>query len=131
MTRRILVAVDGSEPSIAAAEYALEVFPDAELMAIHVVDELESHYGGERADGDPEFFETIEELATDHGTGIETRVVSGTPAETIVAAVEEGVDEVVIGSAGRSGVSRMLLGSVAETVARRAPVPVTIVGSSR
>ncbi|MFC4988550.1 universal stress protein [Saliphagus infecundisoli] len=130
MTRRILLAVDGSEPSIAAVEYAFEVFPDAELTAIHVVDELEAHYGGERADGDPEFFEPIADLAADHGTEIGTRVASGTPAETIVAAAEE-MDEIVIGSAGRSGVSRMLLGSVAEAVARGSPVPVTIVGPSR
>lgn len=131
MSRRLLVAVDGSDPSIAAVEYALEVFPDGELTALYVVDELESHYGGQPVDDDPEFFETVRELAAAHGAEIETRTVTGTPAESIVAAAEDGADEVVIGTAGRSGVSRMLLGSVAETVARRSPVPVTIVGRSR
>ncbi|MEF8791452.1 MAG: universal stress protein, partial [Haloarculaceae archaeon] len=40
---------------------------------------------------------------------------------------EHDVDHVYIGSHGRHGVARVLLGSVAETVVRRAPVPVTVV----
>jgi nucleotide-binding universal stress UspA family protein len=52
----------------------------------------------------------------------------GDPAREIVScAEEEGVDRIVIGSHGRSGASRVLLGSVAETVVRRSPTPVTVV----
>ncbi|MFW6265865.1 MAG: universal stress protein, partial [Halanaeroarchaeum sp.] len=40
---------------------------------------------------------------------------------------ETDVDHVVIGSHGRSGVGRILLGSVAERVVRRSPTPVTVV----
>ncbi len=128
MTRRLLVAVDGSEPSMAALEHALDVFPDAELTVVHAIDELEAHYGGESADAEPDFFGTVEEIAQEHGADVETRVLSGTPADAIVEfAEDEDVDGIVVGSEGRSGVSRMLLGSVAETVARRSPVPVTIV----
>jgi len=61
-------------------------------------------------------------------TTIETAVETGPPARTIVEYADENdADQIVIGSHGRSGVSRVLLGSVAETVARRSPVPVTIV----
>ena len=42
-------------------------------------------------------------------------------------AEENDIDHIVVGSHGRGGVSRMLLGSVAETVARRSSVPVTII----
>jgi nucleotide-binding universal stress UspA family protein len=59
---------------------------------------------------------------------VETAVGFGSPARTILDYVDEhGVDHVVMGSHGRSGISRLLVGSVAETVVRRAPCPVTIV----
>lgn len=131
MDRHLLVPMDGSDPSLAALEYAFEVFPDDRVTVVHAIDELESHYGGgSGADGEdePDFFEAVEETAEAYGVDVETRVIDGTPAEAILAYAEnEGVDEVIVGSEGRSGVSRMLLGSVAETVARQSPVPVTIV----
>lgn len=52
----------------------------------------------------------------------------GHPARVIVDyARREDIDHVVIGSHGREGVSRLLLGSVAEKVVRRSPVPITVV----
>jgi nucleotide-binding universal stress UspA family protein len=52
----------------------------------------------------------------------------GRPSRAIVEYAEEhDIDHIVMGSHGRSGVTRILLGSVAETVVRRSPVPVTIV----
>lgn len=123
--------MDGSEPSRSALQYALTVFPDEDVQVVHVVDELESHYGGgSGADGDakPDFFEDVEAVASEHGADVQTRVIAGTPSEAILEfAAEEDADEIVIGSEGRSGVSRVLLGSVAETVARQSDVPVTIV----
>jgi len=64
----------------------------------------------------------------EHGGPIETAVVVGRPAREIVRyADDHDIDQIVMGSHGRDRASRVLLGSVAETVARRAPVPVTIV----
>ena len=55
-----------------------------------------------------------------------TRV--GAPAQEIVACTEsESIDHVVMGSRGRSGVTRILLGSVAEGVVRHSSAPVTVV----
>jgi nucleotide-binding universal stress UspA family protein len=52
----------------------------------------------------------------------------GHAAKTIVRYAEENdVDHIVMGSTGRSGISRVLLGSVAESVTRRAPCSVVIV----
>ncbi|MDG5758469.1 universal stress protein [Natronococcus sp. A-GB1] len=137
MTRQLLVPVDDSAPARAALEYALERFPDDELVVVHAVDELEAGYAGEPsadADGatDLDVFEDATRLAEDRGRRVETRVLEGQAADAILDhVIETGADEIVMGSEGRSGVSRMLLGSVAEKVARQSPVPVTIVPSGR
>jgi nucleotide-binding universal stress UspA family protein len=59
---------------------------------------------------------------------VETAVTVGKPTQTIADAVEtHDADQVVIGSHGRAGIERVLVGSVAETVARSVSVPTTIV----
>ncbi|GAB3677988.1 universal stress protein [Halopiger thermotolerans] len=134
MSRTLLVPMDDSEPARAALEHALAVHRDAEITVLHAVDELESGYGGGPAggadDAEPVFFEDVRSTADEYGRPVETTVVEGTSADAILEyADEHSVDQIVMGSEGRSGVSRMLLGSVAEAVTRRASVPVTIVPS--
>lgn len=141
MTRRFLVPTDGSEQARRAFEHAVELFPAAEITALHVVDPVQAGYGGAADDAghasgwretegtDAEAtFEAVRDIAADAGVTLNTRIVEGRPAEAIVAfAEEDGFDGIVMGSRGRSGVSRVLLGSVADTVVRRSPVPVTVV----
>lgn len=141
MGRRLLVAMDDSEHSRSALEYALEMFAEAEITVVHAVDPVEAGYGGEGDDVGhasnwretsgseaEELFETAAALAGGYDTQLTTTVVEGRPADAIVSVAEEGTfDGVVVGSQGRSGVSRVLLGSVAETVVRQSPVPVTVV----
>lgn len=140
MGDRILVPVDGSTPSERAATYAAEQFPDAEIVLLFVMDPI-AEYSRQRAfpgyrdadefsserDKADHVFETIRaELPGD--PTVETEVMAGKPERAIVDyADEHDVDQVVIGSHGRTGPARHLLGSVAETVVRRAPVPVTVV----
>lgn len=63
---------------------------------------------------------------------ISTRVVQGAPARAIVqAASDEPFDLIVMGTHGRTGVSRILLGSIAEDVMRRAPCAVLTVKTAR
>jgi nucleotide-binding universal stress UspA family protein len=58
-------------------------------------------------------------------TGIEYLLADGIPAEEIVkVASDRGCDLIVMGTHGRTGVGRLLLGSVAEEVMRKAPCPV-------
>ncbi len=65
------------------------------------------------------------------GLGARWIVRSGMPAEEIVdAAAKEGADMIVIGTHGRSGLPRLILGSVAERVIRQAPCPVLSVRDS-
>jgi nucleotide-binding universal stress UspA family protein len=65
------------------------------------------------------------------GLSVTTETLYGTPATEIVAyARRAGADIVVLGTHGRTGLSRALLGSVAEAVVRRAPCPVLTVGGA-
>ncbi|MFC7114968.1 universal stress protein [Natronoarchaeum sp. GCM10025703] len=138
MASRVLVALDGSEQAEAALEHAIEEHPEAELIAVHVIDILSGMYGEHYVDyqsireGQEQRAERIlddaVEIADNHDRELVTQILVGKPASGIIDATEEfDVDHVIVGSRGRSGVSRVLLGSVAETVARRSPVPVTIV----
>lgn len=141
MGKRVLLPVDGSDQAHDAAELAFELFPDGTLVLIHVINPADAGFSAEATI--PSFpegwyeqekeraesvFEEIEGLAADHGVDTEHVVELGRPARTVVSYAEaEDIDHVVMGSHGRKGVSRILLGSVAESVVRRSPVPVTVV----
>jgi nucleotide-binding universal stress UspA family protein len=138
----VLVPVDGSPLSEQALSYALDNFPDATITTIYVIDPANSILDVE-AGGTPvakDWYENAQErastvhttatdLAAAHDQELETVTEVGSPAGAILEyAGDHGIDQIVLGSHGRSGIERALLGSVAETVARRTQVPVTIVG---
>ena len=135
---RVLVPMDGSEQSWTALEYALEQFPEATLVCLRVADPVQVGYGSgldgnaaeevmaAQEEAAEEMFEEVRERAGTAGVDLETRVEVGRPARVIEELAEE-CDHVVVGSHGREGIARVLLGSVAETVVRRSPVPVTVV----
>jgi nucleotide-binding universal stress UspA family protein len=141
MSTRIVVAIDQSPQARAALKHALSIFPDADLHALHVLDPQEWVYVDESGGGfysetmieaATEAAETLlakaSETAAEAGVSLTTAIERGDPAKAIVAyADDHDADYVFVGSHGRRGLSRFLLGSVAEQVARRAPVPVTIV----
>lgn len=137
MTQRILVPYDGSSPAESALDKACELFPDAAIVALTVVDPSEASSVSKgtpfpdewQEDALASAEETLEEAQTQVGDReLETHCEIGRPSRTIVEFVEdEAIDHVVMGSNGRTGVTRLLLGSVAETVVRRSPVPVTVV----
>jgi nucleotide-binding universal stress UspA family protein len=141
MANRLLVPVDGSDPADAALEFALEEYPDADITVLSVTDPTDVGYGSIEAA--PSTFEHLQESAeertqqvldeataraAEHGVDVTTETVVGMPSRAIVEWAENNdVDGIVIGSHGRRGVTRVLLGSVAESVVRRSPVPVTVV----
>lgn len=141
MTESILVPVDGSSQSEVALAHALEKYPDAEITVLHVIDPVGGGYALQRGiptsgegwyesaqETAEELFEEAGDLAAEYGRSLDTAVEVGRPARTIVEVANEGgYDGIVMGSHGRAGVSRILLGSVAETVVRRSTVPVTVV----
>ncbi|WP_299331450.1 universal stress protein [Haloplanus sp.] len=141
MIERLLVPVDGSDPADAALTFTFEEYPDAEITILSVVDPTDIGHGAvnaapstldrlqQRAEERTErVLDEAEARAEKHGVTVHRETVVGVPSRAIVDwADENDVDNIVIGSHGREGVSRVLLGSVAETVVRRSPVPVTVV----
>lgn len=130
----VLVPIDGSAQAESALRKAFEIFPDARITALHIKqvtslpkDDTESAVEQASRESD-EILASAEETAASHEREIDTVAREGHAAKTIVSYAEENeVDHIVMGSIGRSGVRRVLLGSVAETVVRRAPCAVTIV----
>ncbi|MEF8885771.1 MAG: universal stress protein [Haloarculaceae archaeon] len=141
MVDHFLVPVDDSDPAVDAFDYAVENYPDASITALHVVDpsEVNTAVSIEGAATYTDVLEAHEsraenllaemrERAAERGVDVETDYVVGEVARSIVDYVDEhDIDHVVIGSHGRSGATRVLLGSVAEAVTRRSQVPVTVI----
>ena len=135
MTRRVLIPYDSSEQADYALAHALEQFDDAEFVLLHIIEPFADHTeaGGYEAVRYRQVLESAEEMlddvATEHDEAdIETVAQYGRPVHWILRYIEQNsIDHVVMGSHGRDGARRLLLGSVAETVARRSPVPVTVV----
>jgi len=139
MAKHVLVPVDQSEQSENACRFVVEEFPDAEVVLLHVIDPSEGGYTAgagipssaekwyERTKEDAERrLAELSEEVLNHGD-VSTTVEVGRPSRTIIDYAEDHeVDHIVMGSHGREGVTRILLGSVAETVVRKASVPVTV-----
>ncbi|MFC4438766.1 MULTISPECIES: universal stress protein [Natrialbaceae] len=135
----ILVPTDGSPEGEHALEYAFDLARahDAKIRAIYVANV--ASYGGLpmetawegigdalRSEGQ-EAVARVEKLAPPD-LEVETKVLEGSPSRVIVdEATPENCDLVVMGTHGRGGIDRLLLGSVAERVVRRASVPVLTV----
>jgi nucleotide-binding universal stress UspA family protein len=136
--KRILVPIDFSETSDAALRYGAELARrfSARLWLLHVPE-----HPGEAAEAEYPIglFETMHNAAHDrlshllsdeerHELQPECAMRLGTPWEEIVRhAKEHEIDLIVMGTHGREGVARVLLGSVAEKVVRKASCPVLTV----
>ena len=135
----VLVPTDGSPLSRDALDYAMAVHPAATLTLLHVINYVEEIRVAEAMVGFEELHkrathravELLDEMraaASDHEGEVRTDYVFGKPASEIAAyAADHDVDLVVMGSHGRSGLERVVLGSVTQGVLARAGVPVTVV----
>ena len=134
----VLVPTDGSEPATAAAEHTLSLAAslDATVHVLSVVEDtglgldVRSTTAGtdhERAATDA--VESVVSAAESHGvTDTVTHVEHGTPVEAILDCIDANdIHAVGMGTTGRRGTDRILLGSVAEKTVRSAPVPVLTV----
>ncbi|MDP6444399.1 MAG: universal stress protein [Pirellulaceae bacterium] len=136
---KILFATDFSESSAAACPLASSLARDsgAKLLIAHVKEPpasfADTGFGGYTLHDDEEAREMLHDVRpTDPSVEYSHQMLRGSPADEIVSfAAEEGVDMIVIGSHGRTGIMRALLGSVAEAVVRRAPCPVLTAKPSR
>jgi nucleotide-binding universal stress UspA family protein len=141
MPEQILVPMDDSEHAGQALEYALGHFPEGELTVLHVVGVPSSMMGEAIAlaleddidDGAEErakpVFERARNIASEHDRGIDTVVGIGHPAKNILGRAAD-YDTIVVGAHGADwsrAARQFLVGNVAETVSKRAEIPVIIV----
>ena len=126
---KILVPVDFSPSSQAALEYAAAFAKDfgAELVIVHVVDHEVEHLPGVRPnEALAGLHEALQALKpNDESAVVSHQMLEGTPADAILEfAQANNVKMIVMGTHGRTGLRRFVLGSVAEKVAREATCPV-------
>jgi universal stress protein E len=127
--KRVLLATDGSSHSKAAAELAGHIARQAGLPVSVVSVVTSSHNDARRKEAERAVAAAVEHL-TGLGLQAEGRVEEGRPDEAIVKAAESaGADLIVVGSHGRTGLTKILLGSVAERVIGHAACPVLVVKS--
>lgn len=136
-----LVAVDDSDPSDAALKLAAKLAArGTKLIVCHAVDTMKLYENATTFGYDPtpmadelrgEARATIERAVANAGLTIDAAniaVVEGDPVTAILeTAQERGADLIVVGSHGRRGITRLVLGSVAEDVVRNATTPVLVI----
>lgn len=147
--RRILVAVDGSKPSIDASAHAIDMAKrlDAELTAIYVVspdirysyleDAITPRLPGALKDimmiamqRGGKHVDKVKQKAMEKNVRVKTDVIIGISSivkEIVEYAEKNKIEMIVIGSRGISGIKKMLLGSVASGVVTYAHCPVLVV----
>ena len=138
--RNIVIATDGSENTQKAVSYGIEIakLSGATIHALYVVDTSsfssipmdagwEEMYEILRKEGEKAVFDVKERGEAD---GVEVRGVlwEGHPSTEIINFAENNdIDLIVMGTLGKTGLDRFLLGSVAEKVVRNSKVPVLVV----
>lgn len=153
---KILVAIDGSEPSMDAADYAILMarIYNSSLTALHVIPEKIMYEYQDKIDSDVPFdasdntdslrrivemprqeieensFRKIKEKCKENNVKVNTEVISN--AKSIVAQVVDyaesnNADLIVVGTRGRTGFKKLLLGSVASGLVTYAHCPVMVV----
>jgi len=140
MYDRILVPTDGSTASEGAVDHAIELAKqyDSTVHALYVIDtgaysslEMGSEIVAEALEEEGEkAVGAVADAGAAAGVDVETDVEHGIAHREILNyANEHAVDLIVMGTHGRTGVGRFLLGSVAEKVVRSAEMPVMTVRS--
>lgn len=129
----IIFPTDFSRCGDAALKMATALARDsgAKLLIVHVEEPPVAYGGGEMYYGVPDpasddLWRMLREvLPTDPAVPFEHRLITGDPSSAIARlAEEEHADMIIMGTHGRTGLTRLLMGSVAEAVVRRAPCPV-------
>ena len=140
MYKKILVPLDGSELAECVLPHAKEMVAghgEAKVILLRIVEPLPAgtppavdfevvQRAGVKAS--EEYLARIKARLTKEGLDVETRVLTGRPAETITDfAQREKVDLIALATHGRSGVSRWVFGSVADRLVRSLSIPVLLI----
>ena len=145
MLEKILIATDGSKHSEKAAKFGVDLakLSGGKVTALYVgqrhvapiggltgkeMDEVVNGMWKAVQDEGNKAMQYVEDLAKKSSVQVEKKFIEGHPATEILK-IAEGtpMDIIVMGSIGKTGLTKFLLGSVAEKVVRNSKVPVTIV----
>ena len=143
MSSSVLVPFDGSPLSEKALELACETFGSSTIIVLYVIDShtdetaaigwgdhrsLWDEWLEDRQEHAEELFERAQAIANEYDASIQTYAGIGRTVAVILGAVDEyEVDQIILGTHGRSHLQELFLGSVAEELVRKSPVPVTTV----
>ena len=138
--KKILIPTDNSKVSIEAAKQGLEIakLMNSKVYVIYVVDIMP--FVGLPTEGfwesmkeileeeGKEAFNKIESIAKEFDISIVSEILEGNPAKEIVEyANKKNMNLIAMGTSGKSGIDKLLLGSVAEKVSKRAQCPILLV----
>ena len=145
MYQRILVPIDGSMTSAHGLDEAIRIakLTRGRIRLFHVIDDLsfvlalgsESRHADDlvkqlRSEGS-RILDTAQATVQAAGVDVDTRLCDNFPGsvqdKVAAEAVDWGADLIVLGTHGRRGAARVVLGSGAERILRHAPVPVLLV----
>jgi len=137
--QNIVIATDGSENSLKAISYGIKLakLSGATIYALHVVDTYslsqswtagrETMYENLKEDGQKATLK-VKEYAEATGVEVKEVLLEGHPSKEIIDFAEKNnIDMIVMGTLGKTGLDRFLMGSVAEKVVRNSKVPVLVV----
>ncbi len=141
--RKILVPIDGSECSLGAAKYAIRIAKNenAQLFCIHVIASVPYGYATSSPTIDQYFkdiqakvqswFDKVREMAKTEGVS-ELKTETFTDVKSVIGSIidyatSRDIDLIVIGTRGRTGLKRLLMGSVANGVVQHSHCPVLLV----
>ena len=138
--KNILVPTDGSEYTKAAINNAVEMAKNygAKITALYVIDQtvfvnmpldsaVMNTYTLLKKEGESAV-QYVLNLCKENGVECDIKIVEGSPVECIVEASKD-FDIIVMGTLGRTGFSKLMMGSVAERVVRYSECPVMVVRS--
>ncbi len=141
MFKKVIVGVDFSDKTDRAIGVALNLAKSTHGTAVllHVLPPVadEARRTTPGSDGETDAMRAVEvrlrdeaaKLTRDHGATVDYGVVAGKPADEILAYVQKwGGDVIIVASEARTGLDRLILGSVAERLIQLSPVPVLVVG---
>ena len=130
MFKTIMVPIDGSKYSEKAEDIAISMAKDFQgrVVAVHIIDEKLIYPFEILEEKGKKILENATNKGKNHGVEVDQVLIVGNPAHDMAKIVEKtGADMVVIGSHGKTGLEKLLMGSVAESTIKTVKVPVLLV----
>jgi len=125
-----MVPTDGSKCSLKAEDIAISIAKNfkAKLVVVHVIDEKLIYPFEVLEEEGNTILDEAARKGKDEGVDVEQVLIVGSPAHDMEKIVEKtGADLVVIGTHGKTGIRKILMGSVAESTIKTVKVPVLLV----